>query len=154
MEKPYLFASTETVLGVSVRALALSVAAGAFKRRVPVISESTLLSLLSPLVQTLDLRLLFERPLLDFLGLHLFAVLFRFARLAALLARRQPRAVLGRVPLLVAVATLVREEQGAAHRAAVLLLLDPVAGELRLRALRVEAEGAELLVRLAADDCH
>ena len=89
MEKPYLFASTETVLGVSVRALALSVAAGAFKRRVPVISESTLLSLLSPLVQTLDLRLLFERPLLDFLGLHLFAVLFRFARLAALLANLQ-----------------------------------------------------------------
>ena len=33
MEKPYLFASTETVLGVSVRALALSVAAGAFKER-------------------------------------------------------------------------------------------------------------------------
>jgi len=74
-------------------------------------------------------------------------------RLAALLARRQPRAVLGRVPLLVAVATLVREEQGAAHRA-VLLVLDPVVGELGLRALRVEAEGAELLVRLAADGCH
>ena len=66
---------------------------------------------------------------------------------AALLARRQPRAVLGRVPKLVAVAALVREEQGAAHRA-VLLVLDEVGAELGLRALRVEAEGAELLVGL------
>ena len=42
MEKPYLFASTETVLGVSVRALALSVAAGDFKRRVPAVSYTHL----------------------------------------------------------------------------------------------------------------
>ena len=68
-------------------------------------------------------------------------------RLAALLARRQPGAVLGRVPLPLAVAADVLQQQRAAD-SAVLLVLHPVAGELRLRALGVEAEAAELLVLL------
>ena len=67
--------------------------------------------------------------------------------LAPLVAGGEARAVLGGVPLLVAVAALVGEEEGAGH-GAVLLVLDPVVRELRLRALGVEAVAAEHLVRL------
>jgi len=74
--------------------------------------------------------------------------------LAALRTGLEAGAELRRVPLLVAVAALVRQQQRACHLA-VLLVLDPVGAELRLRALRVEAEGAEHRVRLRrADSRH
>ena len=65
--------------------------------------------------------------------------------LATLLARGEAGAELRRVSLLVAVSALVLEQEGAGH-CAVLLVLNPVARELLLGALRVEAEAAELSV--------
>jgi len=67
--------------------------------------------------------------------------------LAALVAGREALAVLGCVPLPLAVAAHVFEEERAGDRA-ILLVLDPVAREFLLRALGVEAETAEHRVRL------